>query len=115
MLKFDIHSVSFINCIPKVLLVIGNILTSQLLFYLFNIGMTQLIYDLFHKNGGGFKTHITFSMELFVTIVTVFGQWLLSQRATWLMGQGSWISFLKKMLLRLKLIRKSKTITVYIL
>ena len=68
MLKFDIHSVSFINCIPKVLLVIGNILTSQLLFYLFNIGMTQLIYDLFHKNGGGFKTHITFSMELFVTI-----------------------------------------------
>ena len=47
-LKFDIHPISFINCIPKVL-VIGNILMSQLVFYLFNIGMTQLIYHLFNK------------------------------------------------------------------
>ena len=29
-LKFDIHSILFINCIPKVLSVIGHILTSQL-------------------------------------------------------------------------------------
>ena len=42
--------------------------------------MTQLIYHLFNKNGGGFKTHVTFSMKLFVTIahgfqtVTVFAQ-----------------------------------------
>ena len=34
--------------------------------------MTQLIYDLFNKNGGGFKTHVTISMELFVTIVHCF-------------------------------------------
>ena len=34
--------------------------------------MTQLMYHLFKKNGGGFKTHITFSMELFVTIIHGF-------------------------------------------
>ena len=34
--------------------------------------MTQLIYHLFNKNGGGFKTHVTFSMELFVAIVNGF-------------------------------------------
>ena len=39
-LKFDIHSISFIYCISKVLLVISDILTSQLVFYLFIIGMT---------------------------------------------------------------------------
>ena len=33
--------------------------------------MTQLIDHFFNKNGGGFKTHATFSMELFVT--TVYG------------------------------------------
>ena len=30
--------------------------------------MTQLIYRLFNKNGAGFKIHITFLMELFVTL-----------------------------------------------
>ena len=30
--------------------------------------MLQLVYDLFNKNGGRFKTLIMFSMELFVTI-----------------------------------------------
>ena len=34
--------------------------------------MTQLIYYLFNKNGSGFKTHVTNSMELFVTIVHGF-------------------------------------------
>ena len=68
-LKFDINSISFINCIPKILLVI---VTSQLVFYLFNVGMTQLIHHLFNKNGGRFKSHITFLMELSVTIVHGF-------------------------------------------
>ena len=40
-------------------------------FILFNIDMTQLVDHFFNKNGGGFKTHATFSMELFVT--TVYG------------------------------------------
>ena len=71
-LKYDVHSISYINCIPKILLVISGILTSQLVFYLFKIDMTQLIYHLFNKNGGGFKTHVTFSTELFVTIVHGF-------------------------------------------
>ena len=31
--------------------------------------MTQLIYHLFNKNEGRFKTHNTFLMETFVTIV----------------------------------------------
>ena len=65
--------------------------------------MTQLIYHLFNKNGGGFKTHVTFSMELFVTIVYGFRAWLLSQRATWSMGQGSWIRFLKKDIFKIKI------------
>ena len=30
--------------------------------------MMQLIYHLFNMYGSGFKTHVTFSMELFVTI-----------------------------------------------
>ena len=42
---------------------------SQLVFYLFNIGMTHLIYHSFNKNEGGFKTYVTFSIELFVRIV----------------------------------------------
>ena len=67
-IKFDIYSNSFINCIPKVLLVISDIVMSRLVFYLFKIGMTQLIYHLFNKNEGGFKTHFTFSMELFMTL-----------------------------------------------
>ena len=71
-LKFDTYSISFINCIPKVLLVISDMLTSQLVFNLFKIGITQLIYHLFNKNGGGFKTHLTFLMELFVTIAHGF-------------------------------------------
>ena len=45
----------------------------------------------------------------------VFGQWLLLERATWWMGQGSWIRFLKKILLRLKLLRKWKTISLHII
>ena len=57
---------------PKVLLVISNILTSQLVFDSFKIGMTQLVYHLFNKTGGDFKTHVTFSMELFVTIAHGF-------------------------------------------
>ena len=46
----------------------------------FDIGMTQLIYQLFNKNGGGFKIHIAFSMGLFMKIahgfqtVTVVGK-----------------------------------------
>ena len=32
----------------------------------------QLIYHLFNKNGEGFKTHVTFSMELFMTIAHGF-------------------------------------------
>ena len=34
--------------------------------------MTKLIYHLLNKNGGGFKTHITFSMEIFSAIVRGF-------------------------------------------
>ena len=34
--------------------------------------MTQLIYHLFIKNGKGFKTHVTFSIELFMTIAHGF-------------------------------------------
>ena len=34
--------------------------------------MTQLIYHLFNKSGGRFKTHVTFLKELFVTIVHGF-------------------------------------------
>ena len=34
--------------------------------------MTQLIYHLFNKKGGGFKTHVTISVELFVIIVHRF-------------------------------------------
>ena len=34
--------------------------------------MTQLIYHLFNKNEGRFKTHNTFLMETFVTIVHSF-------------------------------------------
>ena len=71
-LKFDIHFISFINCIPKVLLVISDIITLQLVFYSFKIGMTQLVYHLFNKNGGGFKTHVTFLMEGFVKIANGF-------------------------------------------
>ena len=48
------------------LLVIGNILTSQLTCY------DAIHLSLVKKKGGGFKTHVTFSMELFVTIVDSF-------------------------------------------
>ena len=41
-LKFDIYCTSFMNCKPKVLLVISDILMSQLVFYLFNIGHTAI-------------------------------------------------------------------------
>ena len=57
---------------PKVLLIIRDIVTSQLVFYLFNLGMTQLIYHLFNKNGDGLKFHIAFSMEIFVIVVHSF-------------------------------------------
>ena len=90
------------------LLVIGNILTSQLTCY------DAIHLSLVKKKGGGFETHVTFSMELFVTIVHSFWVVLLSKRATWLMGQGSWTHFLKNILFRLKLSHKWKMITVYI-
>ena len=45
---------------------------SQLVFYLFNICMTYLIDHSFNKNKGGSKTHVTFSIELFVRIVHGF-------------------------------------------
>ena len=63
-LKFDIHSTSFINCILKVLLVISDILTLELVFYLFKIGMTHLIYHLFNKNGGSsnLKSHFRWTL-----------------------------------------------------
>ena len=32
LVKFDIHYTSFVNCIPKVVLVISDILTSNLVF-----------------------------------------------------------------------------------
>ena len=114
-LKFDIHSISFITCIPKVSLFKNNIPTSQLVFYLFNIGMTQLIYHLLSKNGGGFRTYVTFSMELFATIIHGFQTMTIVAKSC-LIDWARFIDpFLKKILLRFKLSHKWKMITVYVL
>ena len=114
-LKFDIYPISFINCMPKVLLIICDILTSQLVFYLFNIGMTQLIHHLFNKNGGGLKFHIAFSMEIFVTIVYGFLTVAVVVKSYLIAGVVFMDLFLKNILLRFKLLHKWKMLTVYIL
>ena len=95
-LKFDIHSISFINCIPKVLLVKSDILTSQLVFYLFNRDMMQLIYHLFYKNGGGFKSRITVLMELSVTIFYGFQGVAVVAKSYLIAGAGAMDSFSEK-------------------
>ena len=100
---------------PKVLLIIRDILTSQLVFYLFNIGMTQLIHHLFNKNGGGLKFHIAFSMEIFVTIVYGFLTVAVVVKSYLIAGVVFMDLFLKNMLLRFKLLHKWKMLTVYIL
>ena len=70
--------------------------------------MTQLIYHLFNKNGGGFKTHVTLSIELFVTIVHGF-------RAVGVVTKSYLVElFPEKDIVKIML-HKWKTITVYIL
>ena len=77
--------------------------------------MTQLIYHFFNKNRGGFKTHFTFSMELFVTTVYGFQVVAVVARSYLIDETSSWIRFLKKIVLRFKLSHNQKILTVYIL
>ena len=68
---------------------------------------------MFNKNGGGFRTHVTFSMKLFVTIVL---ETVIVAAKSYLIDEiGFMDPFLKKMLLRFKLSHKWKILTVYIL
>ena len=84
------------------MLVIGDILTSQLAFYLLNIGMMQLIYHLFDKNAGGFKTHVTFLMELFVTIVLGFQTVAVVSKSYLVDGAGFMDPFPEKDIVKIK-------------
>ena len=74
--------------------------------------MTQLIYHLFSKKGGGFGTYATFLMELFATIVHGFQTVTVVAKSYLIDGAGFMDMFLKKILLRFKLSHKSKILTV---
>ena len=87
---------------------------SQLVFYLFNIGMKKLVYHLFNKNGSGFRTHVTFLMELYVidhgfqTVTVVAKSYLIG-------GTEFKDPFLKKILLRFKLSHKWNVNSLHII
>ena len=77
--------------------------------------MTQLIYNLFNKNGGGLKTHITFSMEILVTIVHSFLTVAVVAKSYLIPGAGFMELFSEKDIVTFKLLHKLKMLAVYIL
>ena len=84
-------------------MLVGGIPTSQLVFYLFDIGMTQFIYHLFNKNGGRFKTHVTFSMELFARIVHGFRAVAVVAKGCLVDGAGFMDAFPEKDIVKIKI------------
>ena len=65
--------------------------------------MTQLIYHLFNKNGGRFKTHITFSRELSVTIIHGFGAVTVVAKSYLVDGAGFMDPFPEKDIVKIKI------------
>ena len=66
--------------------------------------MTQSIYHLFNKNGGGFKTQVTFLMELFVTIVHGFQMVTVLSKNYLINGAGFMDPFSEKDIVKIQII-----------